>query len=133
MASRPGTRSWRWTARPRRPWTWLRLRVGSRASREAPYASPCDGGRMSAPAGSSDGDFSEREVARGRWLVFGATFFWGTSATLARFVFRDRHVPALTAVELRLVIACALLGPWLAWRRPSALRVPRSDWGYFLV
>jgi drug/metabolite transporter (DMT)-like permease len=73
------------------------------------------------------------DAARGRWLVFGATLFWGTSATLARFVFRDRHVPALTAVELRLLISVALLGPWLAWRRPAALRVSRADWGYFLV
>jgi len=63
----------------------------------------------------------------------GATLLWGTSATLARFVFRDRHVPALTVVELRLAIAVALLLPWLAWRRPAALRVRREDWGYFLV
>jgi drug/metabolite transporter (DMT)-like permease len=74
-----------------------------------------------------------REAARGRWLVFGATLFWGTSATLARFVFRDRHVPPLTAVELRLLIATALLGPWLAWRRTELLRVRRADWGYFVV
>jgi drug/metabolite transporter (DMT)-like permease len=65
--------------------------------------------------------------------VFGAAFLWGTSATLARFVFRDHHVPALTAVELRLLISVAILGPWLAWRRPAALRVARADWGYFLV
>ena len=74
-----------------------------------------------------------RDAVRGRWFVFGAAFLWGTSATLARFVFRDRHVPALTAVELRLMIAVAILGPWLAWRRPSALRVERSDRGYFLI
>jgi drug/metabolite transporter (DMT)-like permease len=65
--------------------------------------------------------------------VFAATVFWGTSATLARFVFRDRHVPPLTAVELRLLIAVCLLGPWLAWRKPAALRVHRADWGYFLI
>jgi drug/metabolite transporter (DMT)-like permease len=65
--------------------------------------------------------------------VFGAAFLWGTSATLARFVFRDRHVPALTAVELRLAIAIALLGPWLAWRRPHALRIARADIGYFVI
>ena len=74
-----------------------------------------------------------RDAARGRWLVFGAASLWGTSATLARFVFRDRHVPALTAVELRLTIAVAILGPWLALRRPGALRIARSDWGYFLA
>jgi drug/metabolite transporter (DMT)-like permease len=65
--------------------------------------------------------------------VFAATVFWGTSATLARFVFRDRHVPPLSVVELRLLIAVSLLGPWLAWRKPGALRVPRADWGYFLI
>jgi drug/metabolite transporter (DMT)-like permease len=65
--------------------------------------------------------------------VFAATLFWGTSATLARFVFRDRHVPPLSVVELRLLIAVAVLGPWLAWRKPQALRVDRADWGYFLT
>jgi len=68
-----------------------------------------------------------------RWLVFAATFFWGTTATLARFIFRDRHVPALTAVELRLVFAAGILGPWLAWRHPERLCVAREDWGYILV
>lgn len=66
-------------------------------------------------------------------LVFAATVFWGTSATLARFVFRDHHVPPLSVVELRLLIAVLFLGPWLAWRKPAALRVRREDWGYFLI
>lgn len=74
-----------------------------------------------------------RHASRGRWLVFAATFFWGTSATLARFAFRDRNVPPLTAVVLRLVFAVTLLGIWLAWRKPQALRVARQDWGYFIV
>lgn len=73
------------------------------------------------------------EAARGRWLVFGATFFWGTTATLARFMFRDRHVPPLSLVELRLAISVVLLGPWLALRNPEALRVRREDWGYMLI
>lgn len=72
-------------------------------------------------------------LARGRALVFAATVFWGTSATLARFAFRDHAVPPLTAVALRLVIAVGLLGVWLAWRRPASLRVRREDWGYFLI
>ena len=66
-------------------------------------------------------------------MVFGAAFLWGTSATLARFIFRDRHAPALTAVELRLLFAVFILGPWLAWRRPQALRIDHADWGYFLI
>jgi len=58
---------------------------------------------------------------------------WGTTATLARVVFRDLRVPVLEVVELRLLIAACLLALWLAWRRPAALRVPREDWGYLLV
>jgi len=98
------------------------------AARGPASATPAPPAGSSPPAPSRGGD-----AARGRWLVFAATFFWGTSATLARFVFRDRHVPALTVVELRLLIAVALLGAWLAWRNPRALRVRRADWGYFLV
>jgi drug/metabolite transporter (DMT)-like permease len=71
--------------------------------------------------------------ARGRLLVFGATVFWGLSATLARFVFRDREVPPLHVVELRLLFAATMLGLWLALRRPEALRVRREDIGYLVV
>jgi drug/metabolite transporter (DMT)-like permease len=65
--------------------------------------------------------------------VTAATLFWGTTATLARFVFRDHRVPPLTVVELRLCFALLLLLPWLIWRGPRLLQVPRKDWGYFLV
>jgi drug/metabolite transporter (DMT)-like permease len=74
-----------------------------------------------------------RQRVVGRWLVFLAACFWGTTATLARSVFRDHGVPALTVVELRLVFAAVLLLAWLASRRRSALRVERSDFGYFVV
>jgi drug/metabolite transporter (DMT)-like permease len=70
---------------------------------------------------------------RGRWLVLAATFFWGTSATLARHMFRDRHVPPLSVVELRLAISVVLLGPWLLWRRPRTLGIRREDWGYLAI
>ena len=66
-------------------------------------------------------------------MVLAATFFWGTSATLARFMFRDLHVPPLTVVVLRLAISVAFLAPWLLWRRRESLRVRREDWGYFLL
>ena len=69
----------------------------------------------------------------GRWLVLLATVFWGTTATLARAVFRDDAVPASTVVELRLVIAASLLFVWLAVRNRSALRVERRDIGYFFI
>jgi drug/metabolite transporter (DMT)-like permease len=88
---------------------------------------------LSEPTDSSGAASSSRSLARGRALVFAATVFWGTTATLARFVFRDHHVPPLTVVELRLMISVAMLGPWLAWRKPEALRVARADWGYFLI
>ena len=65
--------------------------------------------------------------------MFGAAAFWGTSATLARSVFRDLEVPPLMVVELRLLIASFLLGAWLAWRDPAQLVVRRQDWGYFLI
>ena len=88
---------------------------------------------LSTRSGSSAAASSSRSLARGRALVFAATVFWGTSATLARFAFRDRAVPPLTAVELRLVIAVVLLGAWLAWRKPAALHVRREDWGYLVI
>lgn len=88
---------------------------------------------MSTPTGSAAAAFSDGSRARGRALVFAATVFWGTTATLARFVFRDLHVPALRVVELRLLISVLLLGPWLAWRNPAALKIRREDWGYFLI
>ena len=72
-------------------------------------------------------------AARGRALVFAAAFFWGTSATLARHVFRDRHIPALTVVELRLAFALLLLVPWMLVRDRRSLSVAREDIPYFLV
>jgi drug/metabolite transporter (DMT)-like permease len=69
----------------------------------------------------------------GRWLVFLATLFWGGTATLARSVFRDEGVPALTVVELRLAIAASLLFAWLAIRNRAALRIERRDIGYIVV
>jgi len=72
-------------------------------------------------------------TSRGRLLVFGAAFFWGTSATLARFVFHERAVPALHVVEIRLVVAAVLLGSWLRLKRPELLRVAKADWRYLAI
>lgn len=74
----------------------------------------------------------ERHLLRGRLLIALATVFWGGSATLARYVFRDHAVPALHAVEMRLVVAVLVLGAWLGLARPAALRIARADLGYFL-
>jgi len=82
---------------------------------------------------SQHGTATRDQRVLGRWLVFLAALFWGTTATLARSVFRDHGVPALTVVELRLVIASSLLFVWLMVRNRAALRIERRDIGYFLV
>jgi drug/metabolite transporter (DMT)-like permease len=66
-------------------------------------------------------------------FVFAATVFWALSATLARFVFRDRHVDSLVAVELRLAIATLALLVFLGTRRRDLLRIRLADAPYFLV
>jgi len=78
-------------------------------------------------------DSPRRQRSIGRWLVFSATVLWASTATLARFVFRDHHVPPLTVVELRLVIAAVILLAFLLTQRREALRIRRADYGYFLV
>jgi drug/metabolite transporter (DMT)-like permease len=88
---------------------------------------------LSARTDSSAAASSDPARARGRLLVIAAACLWGTSATLARWVFRDLRVPALEAVEMRLVVALAVLGPWLLLRNRAALRVRREDWGHFLI
>jgi drug/metabolite transporter (DMT)-like permease len=85
------------------------------------------------PAVSPSPGAARRDAQAGRWLVFAATVFWASTATLARFVFRDRHVPPLTVVELRLTIAALVLFGYLVTRRRSALRIERRDIGYFLA
>ncbi|MFM7232459.1 MAG: EamA family transporter, partial [bacterium] len=76
---------------------------------------------------------SRDERTRGRWLVFIATVSWGTSATLARSMFRDDGVSPVVAVELRLLTAVALLLAWMGFRQRNALRVDRADLGYLVV
>jgi len=66
-------------------------------------------------------------------MILAAATLWGGTATVARLVFRDHHVPPLTLVEARLVIATVLLLPWMVVRNRRAFRVARQDWGYFLV
>lgn len=66
-------------------------------------------------------------------MILGAATLWGISATVARLAFRDHGVPPLTMVEMRLLIACLLLLPWLAWQQPASLRVPPADRAYFVI
>jgi len=83
---------------------------------------------LSSPVPGPDAPGAGRgQRALGRWLVFLATVFWGTTATLARSVFRDDGVPAQTVVELRLAIAAGVLFVWLVFRRRSALRLEPRD------
>ncbi len=74
---------------------------------------------------------TSHRAAQGRLLVFSAATLWGTSATLARFVFHDRQVSPFVVVELRLAIAVMVLAPLLFLTRREALRVRREDWGTF--
>ena len=70
---------------------------------------------------------------RGRLMVLTAAFLWGSSASLARFVFHQRHAPVLTVVELRLLVSVVLLAAYLALRRPRLLRIAPRDLGYFVI
>jgi drug/metabolite transporter (DMT)-like permease len=81
---------------------------------------------------SEGGEAASGRLA-GRLMILGAATLWGISATVARIAFRDHGVPPLTMVEMRLLIACVLVLPWLVWKRRSALRVPRQEWAYFVV
>jgi len=74
-----------------------------------------------------------RDVRIGSLLVAGAALCWGTTATLARFLFRIRDVHPFVAVELRLAIAVIVLGAWLAIRRRQSFAIRRGDIPYFLI
>ncbi|MCC6652988.1 MAG: EamA family transporter [Candidatus Eisenbacteria bacterium] len=75
----------------------------------------------------------QRQAAIGRWLVFAATVFWASTATLARFLFHERQVNPLVVVELRLAIATTILAVLLVAFRRASLRVERRDVPYFLL
>ena len=76
---------------------------------------------------------TRRGAGAGPWMILGAATLWGATSTVARLVFRDHHVPALTLVEARLLIATTLLLPWMLVRHREAFRIDRRDWGYFLI
>ena len=76
---------------------------------------------------------ARRRAVQGRLLVSGAAALWGTSATLARFIFHARRVSPFVVVELRLAFAVMVLGPLLLLTRREALRVRREDWGYIAL
>lgn len=85
------------------------------------------------PSSVAAGAPAAARAAQGRGYVFAATVFWALSATLARYVFRDRQVDSLVAVELRLAIATLVLFGILAVARRDLLRIRLADARYFLV
>jgi DME family drug/metabolite transporter len=85
------------------------------------------------PSGPSGVPHPATRAARGRAFVFAATVFWALTATLARFVFRDRHVDSLVVVELRLAIATFILFAILVTTRRDLLRVKAGDVPYFVT
>lgn len=86
---------------------------------------------MAAKAPGVESPARGNRAASGRLFVFAATVFWALSATLARFVFRDRHVDSLTVVELRLAIATLVLFAALVTTRRDLLRIRAADVPYF--
>jgi len=86
-----------------------------------------------AQAGAETGSSPRDRRGRSRWLVFIATIFWAASATLARVVFRDHHVPPLSVVELRLLIATTAMFVVLRLRQPRLLRIAARDLPYFVT
>jgi drug/metabolite transporter (DMT)-like permease len=93
---------------------------------------PTSSSAPSAPHGAHPPNAALRK-ARGRGFVFAATVFWALTATLARFVFRDRHVDSLVVVELRLAIATIVLFTILVTTRRDLLRVKIRDVPYFVT
>jgi len=63
---------------------------------------------------------------RGYLYILGAAFFWGVSATVARFLI-TRQFDTLILVQMRITISCLILLPFFLAFRPRLLRVARTD------
>lgn len=63
---------------------------------------------------------------RGYLLILGAAFFWGISATAARYLI-TRQFDTLLLVQMRITLSCLLLLPFFLIFKPALLRVKRSD------
>lgn len=76
-----------------------------------------------ASAGGPVGEVARRRAALALLSVVLAGACWGLSAVLAVTAF-DRGVPPVRMAQARVVVALALLGPYLAWRQRGLLRPP---------
>lgn len=67
-----------------------------------------------------------RKSFRGYPYILGAAFFWGVSATVARFLITTQF-DTLILVQMRITISCLILLPFFMIFRPHLLRVRRAD------
>lgn len=64
--------------------------------------------------------------AKGYLSIVGAAFFWGVSATVAKYLLTGRF-DTLLLVQMRISLSCLLLIPAFAVFRPGLLRVALRD------
>jgi drug/metabolite transporter (DMT)-like permease len=64
--------------------------------------------------------------ARGYLFILGAAFFWGISATVAKYLF-TREFDPLLVVQMRTTISCLILLPAFLVFRPRLLRAAPGD------
>ncbi len=69
---------------------------------------------------------------KGYLMVLGAAFFWGSSATGAKFLI-NHNVDTVVIVQARVVFTTLVLLPFLFIFRREALRVPLRDLWRFLL
>lgn len=70
---------------------------------------------------------------KGYMMVVAAAFFWGASATAAKFLL-NRQLDTLLIVQTRVTFASLLLLPMLLVARPGALRIrPGEFWQFALL
>ena len=71
-------------------------------------------------------------VRRGYLYTIMAAICWAISGSSAKFLFNSGVTP-FQLVQLRITIAAAGLGIWLAIRSPGLLKIDRKDIGYFAL
>lgn len=64
--------------------------------------------------------------ARGYLFILGAAFFWGISATVAKYLI-TRQFDTLLIVQMRITLSCLILVPAFLVVRPRLLRVAPRD------
>lgn len=70
---------------------------------------------------------------RGYIFIFLAAFFWGTSGTVAKFLF-EHDVPTLLVVESRVIISAVVLFLTLLVTDPASLTIRLRDiWDFILL